>query len=176
MKKEKYNSEGYADLTAYNAIRNTDNPNPGELWNIEQTNGIQKQCVVLSCGNNTAVVLHLVEENRETCDISLNCRGMMYADSNMLQYAWYNRFVSYIRTLSAAEFEEIKSVVAGTLDISRIETVKVEKVVETVEVEKEPEKVQNEDYSTYVLELKRAEAQLEVYKEMYHELLEKMTA
>lgn len=176
MKKEKYNSEGYADLTAYSAIRNTDNPNPGELWNIEQTNGIQKQCVVLSCGNNTAVVLHLVEENRETCDISLNCRGIMYADSNMLQYTWYNRFVSYIRTLNAAEFEEVKETVADTLGIGRIETVKVEKVVKTVEVEKEPEKVQNEDYSGCVLKLERAEAQLEIYKDLYRELLEKVTA
>lgn len=55
---------------------------------------------------------------------------MMYADSNMLQYTWYNRFVSYIRTLNAAEFEEVKETVADTLEISRIETVKVEKVVE----------------------------------------------
>ena len=176
MKSDRYNSEGYADPTAYNAIRNIDTPKPGELWNIEQANGIQKQCVVLSCGNNTAVVLHLVEENRETCDISLNCRGMMYADSNMLQYTWYNRFVSYIRTLNAAEFETVMETVADTLEISRIETVKVEKVVETVEVEKEPEKAQNEDYSGYVLELERAEAQLEIYKDLYRELLEKLTA
>lgn len=45
MKKEKYNSEGYADLTAYSAIRNTDNPNPGELWSMELTNGEQRQCI-----------------------------------------------------------------------------------------------------------------------------------
>ena len=176
MKNDRYNNEGYADPTAYHAIKSADKPNPGELWNIEQANGIQKQCVVLSCGNNTAVVLHLVEENRETCDISLNCRGMMYADSNMLQYTWYNRFVSYIRTLNAAEFEEVKETIADTLDISRIETVKIEKVVETVEVEKEPEKVQNEDYSGCVLKLERTEAQLEIYKDLYRELLEKLTA
>ncbi len=176
MKKEKYNSEGYADLTAYSAIRNTDNPNPGELWSMELANGEQRQCIVLSSGENTAVTLCLRDERRETCDISLNCRGMMYADSNMLQYTWYNRFVSYIRTLNAAEFEEVKETVADTLGISRIETVKVEKVVETVEVEKEPEKVQNEDYSGCVLKLERAEAQLEIYKDLYRELLEKVTA
>ena len=139
-------------------------------------NGEQRQCVVLSAGINTAVTLILSAEKRDTCDIELNCRGMMYADSNMLQYTWYNRFVSYIRTLNAAEFETVKETVADTLDISRIEKVKVEKVVETVEVEKEPEKVQNEDYSGYVLELERAEAQLEIYKDLYRELLEKLTA
>ena len=176
MKKEKYNSEGYADPTAYNAIRNTSNPNPGELWTIELSNGEQRQCVVLSAGINTAVTLVLSEEKRDTCDIELNCRGMMYADSNMLQYTWYNRFVSYIRTLNAAELENVKETVADTLRISRIETVKVEKVVETVGVEKEPEKVKNEDYSGCVLKLERTEAQLEIYKDLYRELLEKVTA
>ena len=176
MKKEKYNNEGYADLTAYSAIRNTENPNPGELWSTELANGEQRQCIVLSSGENTAVTLCLRDERRETCDISLNCRGMMYADSNMLQYTWYNRFVSYIRTLNAAEFEEVKETVADTLGISRIETVKVEKVVETIEVDKEPEKVQNEDYSGCVLKLERTEAQLEIYKDLYRELLEKVTA
>lgn len=88
----------------------------------------------------------------------------MYADSNMLQYTWYNRFVSYIRTLNAAEFENVKETVADTLGISRIETVKVEKVVE-----------QNEDYSGCVLKLERTEAQLEIYKDLYRELLEKVT-
>ena len=176
MKKEKYNNEGYADLTAYSAIRNTENPNPGELWSTELANGEQRQCIVLSSGENTAVTLCLRDERRETCDISLNCRGMMYADSNMLQYTWYNRFVSYIRTLNAAEFEEVKETVADTLGISRIETVKVEKVVETIEVDKEPEKAQNEDYSGCVLKLERTEAQLEIYKDLYRELLEKGTA
>lgn len=40
MKKEKYNSEGYADLTAYSAIRNTDNPNREScvVWNLQTEN------------------------------------------------------------------------------------------------------------------------------------------
>lgn len=131
---------------------------------------------VRPCDAEYCFLLCLIDERRDTCDISLNCRWIMYADSNMLQYTWYNRFVSYIRTLNAAEFEEVKETVADTLGIGRIETVKVEKVVETVEVEKEPEKVQNEDYSGCVLKLERAEAQLEIYKDLYRELLEKVTA
>ena len=66
MKKEKYNSEGYADLTAYSAIRNTDNPNPGELWSMELANGEQRQCIVLSSGENTAVTLCLRDVKHAT--------------------------------------------------------------------------------------------------------------
>ena len=66
MKSDRYNNEGYADPTAYHAIESADKPNPGELWSMELANGEQRQCIVLSSGENTAVTLCLIDERRDT--------------------------------------------------------------------------------------------------------------
>lgn len=169
-----FNNEGYFDETAYKALLNVQKGNimnnyikTGEVWEIESTNGNMYIAVIIADDGNVVNFIRLIDSDTSNSDFEVNCRGIMYGSSRMVQYCFCQKVKTYIRTLSGEEYEEIMQKVADSLGIEGTERV-IEKVIE-----KEAEPVELEVIA-FDAELEKTKAQLEVYKDLYEKLLQKM--
>lgn len=154
------------DDTAYKALTNIEREESemdrtGEIWEIEYASGRLKEAVILSDYDGLCQCIILTDEWNDKCDIELNCRGRRYGCSRMIQYSFDNRVTGYIRTLTDDELDDIQMKVAEGLGIE---------VQEEHDNSTEVERVANDPHTE--LELAKANAQLEVYKNMYNDLLQ----
>ena len=159
------NGSGYVDPTAYTALlevqkgENMDK-RTGEIWEVQYNNGYVKECIVIADHGSCCTILQLRDDDdKGFCDLEVNCRGIRFADSRKPQYAFDNALVSFVRKLSDQEFDTIKNKVAASLGI-KAQVVEVVKEV-AAEALQLPEN----------LELAKVQAQLEVYKGLYEDLL-----
>ena len=99
------------DDTAYKALSNIEKEEnrTGELWEIEMSNGMVKEAIILSEHENLCQIIILTDDYNEYCDIEVRCRGEQYACSQMIQYAFDRRIISFIRKLTEEEFEGLIS-------------------------------------------------------------------
>lgn len=156
------------DHTAFKALSNIEREESkmdkkdktGELWEIETASGYVKEVIVVKDNGESCIILSLTETNGISCDIDINCRGMKYTSSKRLQYCFHDKFLGFIRALKKDEHDSIFAKVCKSLGIEQTEKV-VEKVV--------PQPVVIDEKH----ELAAAQAKLEVYKELYTELLQK---
>ncbi len=154
------------DRTAYEAMRNIEMEEKrmsraGEIWECEFSNGTIGEMIVLSDHGSLNTVITLQDEDNGYCDIHVNCKGRMHANSAKLQYSYDKFLTNFIRKLTDEEYAEIMATVAESLGISQ--QVIEKEVVKEVEVVKE--------IPCDNIELERTKAQLEVYKGMYEGLL-----
>lgn len=152
------------DDTAYRALNKIEREEKemdrtGEIWEIESAGGKLKEAVVLSDYDGICQVVILTDEWNNHCDIELNCRGRRYGCSRMIQYSFENRIIGFIRSLTDDEFEDIHTKVAEGLGLEIHEEHCTPAKVEPIDGDME-------------LELATAKAQLEVYKNMYNDLLQ----
>ena len=150
------------DDTAYRALNKIEREEmemdrTNEIWEIESAGGKIREAIVLSDYDGMCQVIILTDEWNNHCDIELNCRGRRYGCSRMIQYSFDNRIVGYVRSLTDEEIEDIHTKVAAGLGI------------ELHEEHYEPVEMIDQHIE---LELATAKAQLEVYKNMYNDLLQ----
>lgn len=158
------------DYTAYKALQNIEREErkmedkTGEIWGFETNSGIMREAIILKDHGQYSTILPLFDTDNSSCDVTVNCRGQKHTNTGKLQYVFDNKLMNYIRTLATEEFGEIMDKVAASLGIQQKEIIK--EVVK--EVPKEVKTTVIEDGGE---ELARAQAQLEVYKTMYNDLL-----
>lgn len=160
------NGSGYVDPTAYKALLEVQKGEPmenrtGELWEVTNNKGYVNECIILADHGKVCTILQLIDEDNGYSDIQVNCRGIKFTDSRKLQYCFDNACTGFIRKLSEQEFEAIMKKVAASLGIKA----QVVEVVKEVEIVKETEALPDN------LELAKVQAQLEVYKGLYEDLL-----
>lgn len=151
------------DRTAYEAFRNIEREEKrmsraGEIWECEFANGSIGNVIVLSDHGNLNTVITLQDEDNGYCDIHVNCKGRVHANSAKLQYSHEKYLTNFIRKLTDEEFNEIMALVAESLGISQKEVIKEVEVVKEIPC--------NDN-----IELERTKAKLEVYKGMYEKIL-----
>ena len=191
MDKElKYNASGYYDQTAYKAIINVmkgENmkDRTGEIWNIEARNGSQFNAIVIADDGNIATVIRLIECEDDNSDFSIRCKCMMYGCSRMIQYAFVQDLSEYIRTASDEEMQEVKNKILCSLGLTEnmyvckdfdddmIESLKESVARMEATIQAEPNVI-NEHIETMKTQLERTNAQLEVYKKLYDDMMQKM--
>lgn len=158
------------DYTAFRALQNIEREEKkmenktGEIWGFETNNGIMREAIILKDHGQYSTVLPLFDTDNGSCDVTVNCRGQKFTSTGKMQYVFENRFTLYIRTLTAEEFGEIMDKVAESLGLQRKEVIK--EVVKEV-----PKEVKTTVIADNSEELARVQAQLEVYKTMYNDLL-----
>lgn len=173
MDKElKYNADGYYDPTAYMALNNVQKGESmkenrtGEIWEIELSEGNIFYAIIIADDGNIVNFIRLIDEATKNSDIELNCCGIKYASSRMVQYCFTQKVVLFTRKLTDDEFSDILQKVADSLGIEFIWE-------ELGVIEKASEPVKYEAIS-FDAELEKTKAQLEVYKDLYESLLQKM--
>lgn len=201
MKKDndlKRNGSGYYDEPCYKAV--TSPPKPGEIW-THATSGAYM--LVVANFNGVYSTLRLTDVEREG-SVSVMCKTPMYATPIMLGYCFENMLADFVKSVKGDEFTAVQRAVGkalGVIDINLVAPVphdhihiledKVKALTDENEglkqsykdVFKENEKMHLDlkarDMAHDVLDAhcRQMSADLDkanVYKEMYHELLDKL--
>jgi hypothetical protein len=170
------NASGYVDYTAYKAIKNYQEGEEkmefkrGDICYYETHSGHFKVALVVSAeyrsDNYYQSIIVLTDEPKTEDSVPVVCKGMMYADCGMVSFAQADRLSEYIRTASTYEMAQVDECMAKNLGIER-KTVKVPKDnVAVVESKLELAEVSEE--------LTKAQAEANIYKDLYKQLLAKM--
>ena len=169
-KEIKYNKEGYKDDTAYNAIKNVDAadiPRAGEVWYQEMDSGHTFYCIIVATNGNVCTMLRLTYKQREEHDVCVNVGGeKMYTNSCMLQYGLVTSMKLMERVLTDDEWYTVINRVAESLNLE----CKTGKTCGITEVRNNTK----HNFVSQSEEVCKIKAQLEVYKELYKELLAKV--
>lgn len=177
MDKELFrNGSGYADPTAYKALKNYQRGHGdmefkrGEIFQYKIGSEYREALVVSAdyrANDNILNIIVLDDEARRD-SVQIVCRGIKYADCSFISYGYANSFGAFIRKATELEMEEIDEGIAKSLGIpaTRVE----EKIVE---VEKPSWAEPVEDFVANE-ELTKAKAEAEIYKDLYEKLLAKM--
>ena len=124
----RYNGSGYYDETAYKAMKNMDrggahkmsdinNYTTGEIWEMEATNGITKEVVLVQCFGNYAAALTLTDNEPKQNALAVKSLSLKYVDCGRLGYCFYDKLTNYIRTLSDSDIAELKRSIADALEL-----------------------------------------------------------
>lgn len=123
-----YNQSGVKDITAYKAIlrsgggtgnMNNYEINKGEIWEVDN-NGSVRLVVVLACFERYAATVMLQEQLPGSNAVEVRARDIMYADAGRLGYMFYDKMVDFVRTLSDAEYQELRQGIATALGLQGI--------------------------------------------------------
>lgn len=194
----RYNGSGYYDETAYKAMKNMDrggthkmsdinNYTTGEIWEMEATNGITKEVILIQCFGNYAAVLTLMDNEPKQNALAVKSLSLKYTDCGRLGYCFYDKLTNYIRTLSDGDIAELKRSIADALELpmpEMLESPQLEKQVETdsalkaaildseatqKKCEELREKPTNAEYKATSMTRER-----DIYKNLYEQILDKV--
>jgi hypothetical protein len=164
------NSEGYADPTAYEAIRGM--AKPGEIWTYKE-----RKCLIIKNQGSYSNLLQLGSYKKGSVCVA----GKLYAQPGMLSYAFNDLLTERVETLSGEEFNEILKEVADALELRFAHEVETGELVAAVnERTKEKFKQWAAKAEHVVLpvevdpEKEALKAKVEMLQSMYNDLLAKV--
>lgn len=193
----KKNGSGYNDPTAYKAMKNFENGgvsnmtiNKGEIWEVEHGKYIKSAIVIANHGSYCSVLM-LDDDYRESRNIQINAHGIKYTESGFVQYKFNNAFVSFIRVLTDAEFKDVCTKVAKSLDLpvavsdedyfEKLLTDKNEEIeMLKAELEEAKTRILNFETEPFVADIRDIEENIvlkterDLYKKQYEMLLERL--
>mgnify|MGYP003300846634 CR=1 FL=1 len=194
----KRNASGYYDEPCYKTI--TAPPKPGEIW-THKTSGAYM--LVVASVNGVYSTLRLTDVEKEGC-IPVMCKTPMYTTPIMLGYCFENMLADFVKTVKGDEFTAVQRAIGKTLGVIDMNLVapvphdhihmledKVKALTDENEglkqsykdIYKKCEGVREERdinksaYDALYANFTKTHTELakaNVYKEMYHELLDKL--
>ena len=195
----KKNGSGYADPTAYEAIRAVEKEKSedkmmefykGDIVEIELKNGSLKEAIVLQVHEKYSNILAITDDARMPYKVT--CRGEKYVDPGMVQYVFHDRVVNFVQSMKDSEYEAIMDAVIDALGHAPKQLPEESAATEAEqgngqELEQKPQPqpsvrfVRDGDVmvtETEYLKKKLVQAQVErnVYKELYEKLIGSMMA
>ena len=191
----KKNGSGYADPTAYEAIRAVEKGEgkmvefyKGDIVEIELKNGSLKEAIVLQVHEKYSNILAITEDARMPYKVT--CRGEKYVDPGMVQYVFHDRVVNFVRSMTDSEYGAIMDAVIDALghvpkqlpeESTATEPEQESKLILEHKQQPPARFVRDGDVmvtETEYLKKKLVQAQVErnVYKELYEKLIGSMMA
>lgn len=158
------NGSGYYDETAKKAILNYlkekcgMNNKTGEIWRRQNENGTENLVIVVQDHGPICTVLRLEEEDKLGCDISIAAPAIMFANSKRVYFVASKTLTDFVRSIPAGEMDDLRNKIAESIGVLQV-------------VEKE---VPSDPNPLLAKALRKAETQVEIYKEMYDNLLSKL--
>ncbi len=163
------NSEGYMDVTAWEAIKQTDRkPQRGDIWLTESG----KEVLVIQTGRTHHVILTLFPDAGYS-RIGINSTTLMYANPMMLSYTYHTNFAKYIKTVDEDEFEDILARVSDALNLQK--TVKLEQEEPQVVPQDDRVKELNATVYNQRVAIAKYQAERDVYKNLYLDMVKGLT-
>lgn len=168
MDELKRNGSGYYDETAYKAMKQVEKGEKmdikrGEIWEVSMNGGI-REMLCIKAFEKYAVGLLLSQEETEENSIMIKSRTKMYADVGRTIYAYNDNIRSYIKTLPENDMDYIIREIAKTLELEPPEP-----EVQPFQTELIPFTYKKQE------ETCRLETERDVYKELYTDLMAKVT-
>ena len=193
----KKNGSGYADPTAYEAIKAVEKEKSedkmmefykGDIVEIELKNGSLREAIVLQVHEKYSNILAITDDARMPYKVT--CRGEKYVDPGMVQYVFNDRVVNFVRSMTDSEYEAIMDAVIDALghvpkQLSGESTATEQKQENEQEPKQQPQPsvrfVRDGDVmvtETEYLKKELVQARIErnVYKELYEKLIGSMMA
>ena len=166
------NSEGYNDPTAYYAIRGM--AKSGEVWTYS-AGGYEKQALIIKNNGNYCNVLTLQDEQKNAARIEVYSDSLHYTDPGMLCWLFSSTLGMRVAVLPEAEFEAILDEVQDALGLELVTHTEGGNV-DTEAMEKELIMMKHEldTAKAACASMESLEVQLETYKGLYVDLLNKL--
>lgn len=165
-----YNEEGYKDPTAYKAMKGYNVNNEwvrGDIVEIETNTGYLNEYVLISCHEEYATGLLLKDEPNKENDHNVMSRTAKHCDVGKLTPCYYNRINKLVKSMDDGAFNTLLARVAQCLGTElKANSDPVVKVV-TKEVKVDDPRARAEQE----IKIAKIEAERDVYKELYMQLL-----
>lgn len=161
------NGSGYEALKGYKKMENR----AGEIWTMamNNTSGMERQFLILADHGSFCTGVMLSDIEKDEHDIRVASRSMMYANSGMISYGFTDRLIDYVKTVPDADMDRILHNVADSLGINHTH-------VFIPPTDSQPQiSFTSEGFSATIPdteEITRLKAQLEIYKDLYNDLLD----
>lgn len=162
----KRNGSGYYDETAYKAMKKMEREEKmdikkGEIWEVAM-NGGNREMLCIKAFEKYAVGFLLSQEEAEENCIMVMSRTKMYADTGRTIYAYNRNIRNYIKTLPEDDMEYVMFEVAKTMGM------------ELPAPQEEPMELTSNHCEDLGFVMSRLEAERDIYKELYTDLMEKV--
>lgn len=197
----KRNGSGYYDPTAYKAIKSIEGIKDimfrkGEIFEID-INGEIKSALVVS-SNERAYdrwlnIIILIDERKGKDTVRIICKGQMYADCGRIQFMPSERLGNFIKSITDDELNDLNDALAKSLGLNvcnhcdrEDDSVEIERLSANLQdaykditsITEENEELRKklafkqDNYSESAIKLG---VERDLYKNLYEQLLEKMT-
>lgn len=169
------NGSGYADYTAYKAIKNLEGEETGmeclrsEIYEFETPNSLLvKKALIISAdyrkSYNTLSAIVLDAERKGSNPIEIDVAGVtMYANPEMVSFVKWTNLGKFIAKASKEEMKQVDEGICKALGIERTIEAQLPPVIHEM-----PAPVELNE------ELASAKAEAKIYKELYEQLLAKV--
>lgn len=158
------NSEGYVDMTAYQAITNTE-PKRGDIW----LTNTDKEVVIIQTGKKFHSVLNLLPDDGYD-RIVIKSTTDMYANPMMISYLRKDNFDKFIKAMEPDEFNDLLNEVCGALDLVTILDEPVDKAEQDEKIKRMNATIRSQEN-----QIVRYQAQRDVYKDLYFGAIKYLT-
>lgn len=178
-----YNGSGYRDPTACVAISKILKKKDGDaklskggIYEIDYPNGETRYAVILATHAKYATILTMSENDKLPYKVS--CGGVKYTDPGMIQYAYSNRFKTFVRSMEEDEFDNLFNAVIGKLGYKPTKS----KIKNELGIEAETSPVEYARDGRFMIpktmkletDLLKVQAERDIYKSLYQELVYKL--
>ena len=172
----KRNGEGYIDPTAYKAIVEADKPVAGDIFTADGA-----EWLVVAYNDGPMVVLKLFDERKSEYEVEIVSRAIKYTDPRFLQYKFYlPAQYDLVKSLPQGDFDKVLKAVAQVLGIEPAlrlpDRQPEEKTVFRCDTKVIERVVGNEDFRRLQSECLALKHEVEVYKNLYNDMLERLIA
>lgn len=133
----------------------------GEIWRKQNENGTENLVIVVQDHGPICTVLRLEEEDKLGCDISIAAPAIMFANSKRVYFVNSRALTEFVRAIPTGEMDDLRSKIAESIGVLQTERV----IGKEAPYDPDPELEKS---------LRKAETQVEIYKEMYDNLLSKL--
>ena len=133
----------------------------GEIWRKQNENGTENLVIVVQDHGPICTVLRLEEEDKLGCDISIAAPAIMFANSKRVYFVNSRALTEFVRAIPTGEMDDLRSKIAESIGVLQAERV----IGKEAPYDPDPELEKS---------LQKAETQVEIYKEMYDNLLSKL--
>lgn len=165
MNELKRNGEGYMDPTAYKAIVEADKPVPGDIFSADGA-----EWLVVAYNAPVMIVLKLFDDHKNEIEVEVTSRAKKYTDPRFIHYRFYvPHSYDLVKALPQSEYESVVDAVRNVLGLPSAvcaPPVTIEKVVQ----------VDGEETDQLRRECFVLKHELNVYKNLYNETLERLIA
>ena len=141
---------------------------PGEIWTFRNSAGDTRECLIVAVHKRYCSVLTLSENASLDSNLEILSKKMMHADAGKVSFVFNDKLDQFLRVLGEDDFAVVHDAVREALGFV------VPKMDSSADSVSPSLPVTEEDAPGYALmKLARCESELEVYKRLYAELLEK---
>lgn len=178
-----YNGPGYYDPTAYDAISKICTKkdggiklSKGGIYEIGYPNGETKYAAILATHVRYATILVMSENDKLPYKVS--CEGVKYTDPGMIQYAYNDRFKTFVGSMEEDEFDNLFNAVIGKLGYEPTKS----KTENELGIEAETSPIEYARDGRFMVpktakletDLLKVQAERDIYKSLYQELVYKL--